>query len=167
MSKIEFRKTFSFSYYLWLIGVLVLAFLVWSIFQKTRIEWPITFYLVQSGSMEPSIMTGDLILVKKNATYLLNDVVTFKDDEQRTVTHRIIEKLQGGSEPRFATKGDANQAADRLEVGQNQIIGKVELVLPKLGFLAAFGKSRGGIILLVVVPTVLIIYDEFRRWRRK
>ena len=35
-------------------------------------------YLVQSGSMEPSIMTGDIVVIQSRNTYVINDVITFK-----------------------------------------------------------------------------------------
>lgn len=155
------------NYWVWLILAVGAAFIVWQFVANTKIEWPMRFYVVQSGSMEPSIMTGDLIAVQKSISYLQNEVITFVDDEERTVTHRITDVLSDDSAPRYATKGDANPNADRLIVAHNQVVGKVSLVLPKLGFVAVFGKSRNGIILLIVVPVALIIYDEFRRSKPK
>ena len=154
-------------YWMWLVIAVILAMVAWNVFKNISIDWPIRLYIVQSGSMAPSIMAGDLILVEKSVGYVQNEVITFIDGEGRTVTHRITEILSSDSPPRYATKGDANPNADKLIVAHDQVIGKVSLVLPKLGFVASFGKSRNGILLLIVIPTALIIYDEFRRFRQR
>lgn len=111
------------------------------------------FFLVQSGSMEPSIMVGDLILVKKQSSYSQNEVITFQNQNQRITTHRINE-IKNGS---IITKGDANRVEDNDLINQEQILGKVVLVLPKLGFLVAFAKTLPGLIILVLIPSLILI----------
>lgn len=117
-------------------------------------------YLVQSGSMEPGIMTGDIIVIHSQNQYVLNDVVTFKDNENRIVTHRIIENLKKSDRQEFATKGDANRSQDFDNITQNRIFGKVVFVVPKLGYLVAFAKSLPGLIILILIPASLFIIDE-------
>lgn len=117
-------------------------------------------YVVQSGSMEPSIMIGDVVLAKSQQSYLQNDVISFHDSlEGRIVTHRIIKTLNNGQE--FITKGDANQAEDDGALPINMIIGKVKFVIPKIGFLVAFTKTLKGLIILVLIPAFIFILDEF------
>ena len=108
--------------------------------------------------MEPTIHIGDVILIQPDNSYQKNDVVTFTDSEGRTVTHRIIEETPQG----FITKGDANQTPDPRTVAQSSIQGKVIFTIPKLGFLVAFSKTKTGILLFIVVPVVIIIYDQIR-----
>lgn len=117
-------------------------------------------FLVQSGSMEPSIMTGDIVLIQRQQTYLKNDVVTFRDKDERIVTHRITDIVQEEGELPITTKGDANRSEDADRIGEDQIIGKVVLVIPKLGFLVTFGKSLPGLIILALIPVALFIADE-------
>ena len=116
-------------------------------------------FLVQSGSMEPSIMTGDIIVIQKRGIYFINDVVTFQTNTDRVVTHRIIE-VEKGKENKYSTKGDANRSGDEDLITDQQIIGKVVLVIPKLGYFVAFSKSRRGLIFLLVIPAVVLILDE-------
>lgn len=111
------------------------------------------FFLVQSGSMEPSIMVGDLILVKKQAAYFQNEAITFQNQNQRITTHRILEIKNGI----FQTKGDANRVEDNDAISQGQILGKVSLVIPKIGFLVAFAKTLPGLIVLVLIPSTILI----------
>lgn len=117
-------------------------------------------FLVQSGSMEPAIMTGDIILIHSQGNYVKNDVVTFHGTDGRIVTHRIIEILQKDRKSFFSTKGDANRSEDEDSITQDKIIGKVSLVVPKLGYLVAFSKSLPGLIILAIIPAALFILDE-------
>src|SRR5688572_3055096 len=63
-------------------------------------------FLVQSGSMEPSIMTGDIIVIKEQQEYMKSDSITFKTEDGRVVTHRIVEVIEENGEKTFVTKGD-------------------------------------------------------------
>ena len=108
-------------------------------------------------------MTGDIILIKKQDQYQPKDVVTFGDKSQRVVTHRIIEVKKEQNQEEFITQGDANQSPDAHTISVSQIKGKVELVIPKLGFAVAFAQSKVGIAILIGIPVVLVIYDELRK----
>ena len=121
-------------------------------------------FLVQSGSMEPSIMTGDIIVIQNRIgssinKYSINDVVTFTNSDNRIVTHRIVE-IKNGDETQYLTKGDANRSEDEATIIDSQIIGKVVLVIPKLGFLVAYTKTLWGLIILVLIPATIYILDE-------
>ncbi len=117
-------------------------------------------YLVQSGSMEPAIMTGDIIVINSQNVYAINDVVTFRDEENRIVTHRLIESTEKDGNPAFATKGDANRSQDFETINYGQILGKVVLVVPKLGYLVAFSKTMPGLIILILIPAFMFVLDE-------
>lgn len=119
-------------------------------------------YIVQSGSMEPTIMTGDIIIVSPQAKYYRNQVITFKDSGERVVTHRIVGDGRNEDGP-FVTKGDANQTTDEEEVTPVQIIGKVIFTLPKLGYVVAYSRTPAGLVLLVIVPMTIIAYDEIKK----
>jgi signal peptidase len=112
--------------------------------------------LVQSGSMEPSIMTGDVIIIRQDKWYQKGDVVTFNAGNKGRVTHRIV----GADRDNFQTKGDANRTGDNDSVNLSQIMGKVVLVLPKLGYLVVFSKSLLGIIVMIIIPGIIIMADE-------
>lgn len=121
-------------------------------------------FLVQSGSMEPAIMTGDIIVIKSQSSYILNDVVSF-NTENRIVTHRIVSKEFKPDGVQYSTKGDANRSQDFDTITLSQIIGKVVFVIPKLGFLVAFSKSLPGFLLLICIPTVLFLIDELLKMK--
>lgn len=120
-------------------------------------------FLVQSGSMEPSIMTGDIIIIKSNNQYNINDVITFEDTQNRRVTHRIIDN----NDNKIITKGDANKSKDSEKINKSQIIGKVVFVIPKLGYLVSFGKSFWGLLFFIIVPGILILFSELLKIKKQ
>ncbi len=147
---------------IWLAAALIAAYGLSLTIIHRGIGLPFQLYLVQSGSMAPAIMTGDIVVVKKSAVYHKGETITFYDQNHRVITHRIIKQFDQNQRSNFVTKGDANETSDRQTVSQPKVIGKVVLILPKLGFLVAFAKTRYGALLLIIVPAVIIIYDEFR-----
>lgn len=124
-------------------------------------------YLVQSGSMEPNIQIGDVVITHKQPVYYVGDAVTFNSSEtNRVVTHRIAEVKE---EPwgQFITKGDANREEDEAQISVNDIIGKVILVIPKLGWLINFSQSVPGLIILILIPAGGLIFDEIIKMTAK
>jgi len=106
-------------------------------------------------------MTGDLIVLQKQSEYRQNQVITFKNERGRTVTHRIV-SVDPGKNTIFRTKGDANQDQDLEEVREEQVIGSVMQVVPKFGYVVKFLKSPWGFILCILAPGIVILYDEIR-----
>jgi signal peptidase len=144
--------------WIFIIGVIIL--LVFTLGSNTNLLGGYRSYLVQSGSMEPSIMTGDIIIVHASGRYMENDTVTFTGDDGRVVTHRIVDSAEEDGRTFFQTKGDANRSEDEARITQANIIGKVILVVPKIGFFVAFARTLPGLILLIGVPAFALIFDE-------
>ncbi|MDO5096559.1 MAG: signal peptidase I [Peptostreptococcaceae bacterium] len=103
--------------------------------------------IILTGSMEPKIFPGDVVLIKKmleeEQIYNLveGDVINFKRDGY-TVTHRIEEIITDEAGNRsFRTKGDNNKSADEIIVEPNDINGIVVNVVPKVGYPILMLKS--------------------------
>jgi signal peptidase I len=121
-------------------------------------------FTVMSGSMEPTLHTGSLIFVKPLADYGIGDVVTRRtNDPKVTITHRIVSKEEIDGQIAFETKGDANDAPDGEKFTKEGIIGREFLMVPYLGYLVSYAKTSQGIIVLIVIPAVIIIYDEINK----
>jgi signal peptidase len=102
--------------------------------------FPIMPSVIATGSMEPLIYPGDIILLEKisSETQVLElkkgDIIQFQRDEIR-ITHRIIavEKDKSGNLI-FHTKGDNNPVEDTETVNPNEIKGIFVKAIPKLGY---------------------------------
>lgn len=118
---------------------------------------------VLSGSMEPNIKTGSIILVesvKDTAKFKQGDVITFKTKDNILITHRIIEVDNNGQ--RYITKGDNNNGPDVEPVLAQNIVGKyAELTVPYAGYVLHFLNTKSGAVLLLIVPGLLFLGHAF------
>lgn len=137
------------------VGVVVLASIL-------PIPGKLEVKIVQSGSMEPTIKVGSLVVIKPAGSYQVGDVVTFGKDNKKEVptTHRIVaDRVENGT-LLFTTKGDANEDNDTKEIRRNEIIGKVIFSVPFLGYIIDFAKQPVGFAILIGLPALYIAYDE-------
>ena len=117
---------------------------------------------VKSGSMSPFIQMGSVVIVKPDTEYKKDDIITFinPDTPKNSITHRVFEVKDDKGKISFTTKGDANEEHDMKKVEPGWVLGKVIWIIPYLGYLVSFAKTKKGLILLVVIPGTLIIYSE-------
>jgi len=122
-------------------------------------------FIVLSGSMEPAIKTGGVVLVSKSPVYNIGDVITFKNTGNTNVTHRVQYKFPESNE--YLTSGDANKDFDNGKVNGENIVGKVIFTVPYLGYVGNFAKTPRGFILLVIIPATIIIYEELKSLKKE
>lgn len=95
-------------------------------------------YTVISGSMEPEIPTASLVYIKAIEPHEIQvkDVIAYYGgrDSNAIITHRVVENST--EKRQFITKGDANRTQDLNPVAYSNVIGRVELTIPKLGVIA-------------------------------
>lgn len=106
--------------------------------------------IVISGSMEPAIKVGDLLIIHEQDSYKVKDMVTFRQDK-RFVTHRIIELRND----EVVTQGDVNNVPDE-PIKLFQVEGKVFLRIPRVGDFILFLKTPFGILMLSLAAILLI-----------
>jgi signal peptidase I len=124
---------------------------------------------VISGSMEPTIETGSIVLDKVISPLEAKpgEVVTFPDPSRggRLVTHRLRSMRVDGTIAYMVTKGDANDAVERWTVPVDGRIGRVAYQVPKLGYARALISTRVlrlGLLGAVLVLGVLLLLDVWR-----
>ena len=127
-------------------------------------------YTVLSGSMEPAIGTGDVVVVERISPpqARVGDVVTFSDPHRsgRLITHRVRSSRRRGRRIDFVTKGDANNTVERWRVPAGGVISRVRYRVPEVGRLALVTRTRGGLVLFVLVPLLLVgVHEIARIWR--
>ena len=113
-----------------------------------------------TGSMEPTIMPDDLIIVAEQEAYELDDIVVYQSGSI-LVVHRII-SIDGQS---VVTQGDANPVADE-PMDVSLIKGKVIAIVPVLGNVARVLKTPAATIVLLA-GAVLLLEMSFRKEKQK
>lgn len=109
-------------------------------------------YKVGSGSMEPYLNVNDLILIKASKNYNLNDVVTYKNNNEY-ITHRIIFL----DDNECITKGDANNTSDKA-IPKDKIIGKLVYRFKFFKFINYLFSQPISWIILLVFGFMLIFF---------
>jgi signal peptidase I, archaeal type len=119
---------------------------------------------IVSGSMEPHIPVGSVVITKTGGTPSIakGDVISFESNNI-VISHRVYDiYTQNNGEKVYSTKGDANKNVDPDVIFSSQIIGKVVLHIPLLGFVLNYVATKQGMIVCVVIPMfVIAFYDIF------
>jgi len=115
-------------------------------------------YTVVTGSMEPTIKVGSIVFARPQGKYQKGDIITFHRGDI-SVTHRIF-SVDTKTGERYQTKGDANNAADPQLVNSSQVIGKVDVTVPYIGYFASFLKTLPGFSLFIILPSLYIVITE-------
>ena len=148
-----------------LIGILTIILLLnlWMITQKIIFKKPLPTVFgysqatVLSGSMEPTFSVGDMLIYKVEDKYKKDDIVIFIQ-EDHFVTHRIIKEEDG----QFITQGDANNVQDKGQLTNNDIYGKLVLVLPGLGNVIQFFRTPLGVLCIILLGLVIWEYPRLK-----
>lgn len=117
-------------------------------------------YVVLSGSMEPAIHVGSVIVAVAvdPESLKVGDVITYvRPGDQENITHRIV-GIKGGAGGRaFTTQGDANGAPDPGDIRFDRLAGRVRTSIPYLGYVFSFIGSQQMRFLFIVVPGLLLL----------
>ena len=126
---------------------------------------------VLTGSMEPTILTDDYIIIDRTATSELSegDIISYYSNDPAiagmVVTHRIVGILDDG---RYLTRGDANTVND-VPVSKEQIVGRYVGKARFLRLAASFGNSRKlillGVLLLIFASSVFEVKSIAGLWK--
>lgn len=106
--------------------------------------------VVLSGSMEPELSVGDLLIISERESYEIDDVVVYQDSGM-AITHRIVFIADN----EIITRGDANNTDDS-PISREQIKGEVIIAIPFVGYavnaiktpIGTFGLLAGSVFLL-------------------
>ena len=123
---------------------------------------------VLTGSMEPGIKTGDMIIVKaiKQSSIKEGDVITYAlGNTSETVTHRVIKVVQKDGKTMYQTKGDNNNAPDPDLVSYNMILGKVVKIVGGVGKRVSYLFTGTGLTALVLVVLVNYTFTSDKRMK--
>ncbi len=117
-------------------------------------------FVVQSGSMAPTIDTGDVVVVEpiRASEVGVGDIITFRNPENNDelLTHRAVAINPAAGRIAITTQGDANTGREEWRTKPAGELGRVLYRVPKLGFPVSSIGTPGGRIGLVVIPALLL-----------
>jgi signal peptidase len=125
---------------------------------------------VITGSMEPKIKPGDLVIVsniKDLSSIKVGNIVTYKNKENILITHRVEEINNKEGMITYTMKGDANPVADVEAVAMSQLEGVYKAKIPYLGYVGMFVKTGIGMVSLIIIPMILILGIEIKNYFKK
>ncbi len=137
--------------------------------ESKNVTPPFGFFMAVSESMEPTINKNDVILIRSVDIKSLKrgDIITFYPSNnifaKTTVTHRINEIITENGDIEFITKGDANETEDIAIVENSDILGKVILIIPKLGIYQSYIAENARFIFILFIPSVIFLISVLIR----
>ena len=109
-------------------------------------------YRVISGSMQPALQIGDVIIIKKANNYAEKDIITY-DNGLTTITHRI--KSINGDE--ISTEGDANDAPDK-PITRDRILGKYFFRISTFSVFSIMLTGKTIYLIMVLVLFAILLF---------
>jgi len=138
-----------FGIYMGLLGVTLPFWL------PANIGGDVALQFVLTGSMKGELNPGSFVLVRRSNHYQVGDIAVYElvqsDGGSISIVHRIVDRLPDG---RYIFKGDANRGTETVD--PQQVIGKLVVGIPGLGFIPGAIKAAPAIVgLLLIGPFML------------
>jgi len=131
---------------------------------------------IMTGSMEPTIKTGGMVIVRETGFYDLEvgDIITFYSRNPilngAANTHRITAFVKDDDgRVCLVTKGDANNVEDEERVYPEDMIGKVVYYGNMNGFTTflEFVRTLPGFLTVVVMPLMLVAFWIMQSFKKE
>lgn len=104
------------------------------LFRPSFLGGDVTYITVRGVSMEPTLSTGDLAVVRKQDSYSVGDTVAFHAGGS-IVIHRIV---RGSAEEGYIVQGDNKELPDLWRPMGEDILGRMWFSIPWGGRVLAF-----------------------------
>ena len=142
----------------WLATLLVLVAIV---FIALPLLGGLEYRTIISGSMEPEIPVGSLVIIEKvkDEDIKIGDVVTFYLSGETTVTHKVVG--YDLSQDALITHGVANDEGTNEYTPFDNVLGRVVFTVPWIGRLFLFVSTTRGKIIAATIIVVLYILSVF------
>jgi len=92
--------------------------------------------VVMSGSMEPALRKGDLVVVSRRTKVEpeAGKVIVYRASGERLVIHRVVGSRQVGEVIQIEARGDASKRVDCELVEYGRVVGEMVYRVPGLGY---------------------------------
>lgn len=168
----KIKKIISIFIYIIIIPIIVIniTLIVKSFIRPNKIPDFIGYknFVIVSESMEPTIMVGDAIFVKKvpEKEIKINDIISFHDGECIN-THRIVGVSEENGIKMYRTKGDNNRGEDKEKVSYSQIEGKYLFKINNFGNLIKVLQSKVTLVILILLVCLNTYFNYRLKYKRK
>lgn len=152
----------------WILVVFIVLTVALSLISRLNGSTPSVFgysiYRVSSGSMEPELKVGDIILdkvVENPKDLKVGDVITFKSDDygDLLVTHKVIKApYEENGKLMLQTRGVANELEDK-PISTDKVKGIMIFKVDYLDTVYNVFLSPWGLLILIAL-IVIIFFDE-------
>lgn len=126
-------------------------------------------FIVTSGSMEPLVKSGSLVLTRRvdPLSLKINDIVALTSpyNPKETILHRVY-AIKSTSPLRYSTKGDHNSTPDQWDLTESGIKGRLLFSFPYLGKIIAYIQSPFGFILCICLPAIFLVFSELLKIKK-
>jgi len=149
-----------------MVAVALLALLSWELIAPVQLGGRVSYVNVRGVSMEPTLRTGDLLVMRQQDRYDVGRIVAFRSDMGGAViVHRIVDVV----DDRHLLKGDNNSFIDRFTPTTDEIIGAEVFTIAGGERLAAFAASVPTIAVqaVLLVVTLLVLRSSRVAMRRE
>lgn len=136
--------------------------------EKTPSFFGIKTYVIISGSMQPELEIGDIVIVKEVDRTELGegDIISFRQG-QSVITHRISKIILNEQGTIYKTRGDNNNTEDSGTINEEEIEGKVIGTIPFLGKIALMLQGKISILVIIIAFYIYLVYSEKANKKRK
>lgn len=125
---------------------------------------PAAYIIVSGRSMEPTLRSGDLAILRKRPAYGVGDIVAYPV-HGGVVIHRIV---GGNATDGFITQGDNRKEPDSWRPKPDQVLGKQWLRIPGGGrVLRSCRQPRSFALLVGGLTTFALLSGGPKRRRRR
>ncbi len=132
------------------------------------------FYVVASGSMIPELEVYDVLVVQGHVPFEdieIGDIIVFNrpSDHNRVIVHRVV-SITDDDPKTLRTKGDANPASipgTDFPITQEEYIGKVEYILPQVGYVTQLLKPPINYVIIAVVIGIMVVKQIVKKKKEK
>lgn len=136
------------------VGVAMLVWLLW----PTSLGGCTTLTIVSGRSMEPTYVTGDLVVARCGQP-AVGDVVVYAPSE--VGGGRIIHRLVGGDgENGWQVQGDNNSWVDPYVPTDDDVLGIARVHVPKLGMFATILATPYVWVSLIVIALAILVWPR-------
>ena len=151
----------------WILLIIIALYSVFIMIQKLlwKDKTPSFFgyknFIVLTGSMEPTLNIGDIVVVKETTDIEEGDIISFRVKDF-VVTHRVFEVYRENGKEYYITKGDANSNTDPELLNKENVDGKYCFKIPFLGRIIHFFQKPIGLIILFVMLGLALLLSSIK-----